>query len=455
MTVPPELLARLRAHGQEHLLLGWESLTAAERDELVKHLTRIDFAELDSLRRQAALPPPPLPENIAPVPITPPTYTPEERARGVEALRRGEVAALLVAGGQGSRLGALQPKGMFPAAPVTGATLYQLHAEKVLALSRRYGFPVPLLVMTSPATDEQTQAFFEEQGNFGLGKDQVTFFRQGTMPAVCPQSGRLLLEAHGKLFLSPDGHGGTLTALAGAGLLDELDSRGVRHVFYFQVDNPLVKVCDPGFVGRHVATRSEVSSKVVAKEHPEEKVGVLVESEGRCVIVEYTMLPRHLAEEREPTGELRIRAGSPAIHVFGVEFLRRVTQVGALPFRTALKAVKHFDPHAGRHVEPGGEPNAIKFERFIFDALPHAERWLTVETPRAEEFAPIKNATGPDSPETARAAQVRLYTEWLRRIGVDPGEHPVEVSPLFALDPDELADKIARDLKVSGPTVFK
>ena len=459
---PPDLSARLRGANQEHVLLGWEALDAAARAELVRQLAALDFAELETLRAQATKPPEAVPEGIGPVPITPAAYTPEEVARGEDALRHGQVAALLVAGGQGTRLGVLQPKGTFPAGPVSEASLYQIHAEKVLALSRRYKRPIPFLVMTSPATDEQTRAFFAEHRNFGLAPGQVTFFQQGTMPAVCAKTGRLLLEGPGRLFLSPNGHGGTLTALADSGVLNDLAGHGVRRVFYFQVDNPLVKVCDPGFVGRHLATGSEASSKVVAKTDPGEKVGVLVSHNGRCSIIEYTLLPKHLAERREATGELSFRAGSPAIHLFSVPFLERVTRTaaGALPYRTALKAVTHFDPHRGDVVPAGKEPNAVKFERFIFDALPHAERWLAVETPRAEEFAPIKNATGPDSPETSRAAQVALHAEWLRRAGIDPGEHPVEVSPLFALDADELAEKVLSatvipDKVITKPTVFR
>jgi UDP-N-acetylglucosamine/UDP-N-acetylgalactosamine diphosphorylase len=459
MTHPPaELLARLERHGQEHSLHGWAALDPGARTELVQQLSTIDFAQLEALRAQATAPPEAVPADIGPVPITPPTYTAEERATGQHALRSGAVAALLVAGGQGTRLGALHPKGTFPAGAVSGASLYQIHAEKVLAVSRRYGRAVPFLVMTSPATDEQTRAFFAEHRNFGLAAEQVTFFRQGTMPAVCARTGRVLLEAPGKLFLSPNGHGGTLTALAETGVLEELVSGGVKHVFYFQVDNPLVKVCDPGFIGRHIAANSEASSKVVAKTDPTEKVGVLVSIRGRCSIIEYMLLPRHLAEQRESTGELSFRAGSPAIHLFSTAFLERVTRTAAaaLPYRTALKAVTHFDPHTGQTVAPDGkEPNAVKFERFIFDALPHAERWLAVETPRAEEFAPIKNATGADSPETARSAQLALHAQWLTRAGIDPHGHPVEVSPLYALDGDELATKVPPGTVITGPTVLK
>ena len=462
MTVPPaELVTRLRTHGQEHALLGWDSLDTSARAALARQLEALDLAELATLRERALAPPEAPPEQFEPVPITPAGFTAEEKACGADALGRGEVAALLVAGGQGSRLGALQPKGMFPAGAISGTSLFQIHAEKVLATSRRYGHAAPLLIMTSPATDAPTRAFFAENGNFGLAPEQVTFFQQGTMPAVCPHTGKLLFEAPGKLFLSPNGHGGTLTALADSGSLRALTEQGVKHVSYFQVDNPLVKVFDPGFIGRHIAAESEASSKVVAKAAPDEKVGVLVSANGRCSIIEYTLLPKHLTEEREPTGELRFRAGSPAIHLFSVAFLERVTRTaaGSLPYRAALKAVAHFDPRAGQNVPAPAtkEPNAVKFERFIFDALPHAERWLAVETLRSEEFAPIKNASGADSPETSRAAQIALHTEWLRRAGIDTSGHAVEVSPLFGLDAEHLAEKLRGDkpVKIVEPTVFK
>ena len=188
---------------------------------------------------------------------------------GEEALRAGEVAVLVVAGGQGTRLGFDHPKGLFPIGPVSNKSLFQIHAEKVLALRRRYGAAVPLLVMTSQATHAATEAFFAENRYFGLPKEEVHFFRQGTMPALDLATGKLLMEAPGRLFLSPDGHGGTLTALASSGLLARLRKKGIRHIFYFQVDNPLVKVADPdvprlphrqalrGVVARHSQTRAD------------------------------------------------------------------------------------------------------------------------------------------------------------------------------------------------------
>jgi UDP-N-acetylglucosamine/UDP-N-acetylgalactosamine diphosphorylase len=310
------------------------------------------------------------------------------------------VAALVVAGGQGSRLGFDKPKGMFPVGPA-GESLFELMARQVAERGVR------LLVMTSPATDIDTRAYFADHSDFGLSPGQVRYFQQGTMPAVDAATGRLLLEAPGRLALSPDGHGGTLTALASSGLLAELKAAGVKHVFYFQVDNPLVRIADPAFVGRHIEAGSEASSKVVRKTEPGEKVGVLALGNGRCGIVEYSDLPRELAERRAADGRLAFDAGNIAVHLFAVPFLERVT-AGAdrLPFHLARKKVPFYDPETGEFVTPASE-NALKFERFVFDALPKAGRWLAVACRREDEFAPLKNATGPDSPETVRAAVVK------------------------------------------------
>ena len=443
--VPPELQHRLTLHRQEHLLQGWETLSASARVELISQLAGIDFAELESLYKRKDEPGSVLPprEMIAPIPVASAEASPAERAIGENALKRGEVAALLVAGGQGSRLGFEKPKGMFPIGPVSNATLFQIHAEKVLALSRRHGRPIPLLVMTSPATHDDTETFFREQFFFGLAEADVFFFQQGTMPALDLVTGKLLLEAPGKLFLSPNGHGGTITALAETGLLSEIEARGVKHVFYFQVDNPLVKICDAGFLGRHIAANSEASSKVVFKEQSEERVGVLAIVNGRCGIIEYSDLPVAMAAEREPDGTLRFRAGSPAIHIFSVPFLERVTsRDSGLCFHVAKKKVEFFDPASGIFVKPEVE-NALKFEKFVFDALPMAERWLAVATPRAEEFAPLKNATGSDTPDDVKRAIVALHAGWLKQAGIDAKGHAVEVSPLFALDAEELMDRLA------------
>jgi UDP-N-acetylglucosamine/UDP-N-acetylgalactosamine diphosphorylase len=453
--LPPELLNTLRTHGQDHVLHGWDGLSTSDRATFAAQLRGIDFAELQVLYakkddKAAALP---SREQIRPLTVEQPDLS--AAVVGEAALRNGEVAVLVVAGGQGTRLGATVPKGLLPVGPVSDATLFRIHAEKVLALSRRYRKPVPLLVMTSPATHDQTVAYFQREQRFGLPTEQVRFFQQGTMPAVDLATGKLLLAQPGQLALSPNGHGGSLTALADGGLLAELKAAGIKHVFYYQVDNPLVNVCDTAFVGRHIQAGAEVSSKVVFKEKPEEKVGVLAEINGRCGIIEYSDMPKAMTEERTADGLLAFRAGSPAIHLFSVAFLERVTTGRQrLPFHLARKAVPHFDPVSGRTVKPD-KPNALKFERFVFDALPMADRWLAVEAKREDEFAPLKNAEGPDSLGPVQAAMTAQARRWLRAAGATVADDAVvEISPLFALDAAEVKAKVAPGTAVSGPKYF-
>jgi UDP-N-acetylglucosamine/UDP-N-acetylgalactosamine diphosphorylase len=464
MPATPESLRRqLQQHNQEHVLAWWDQLNEDERRVLLEQVQALDLPALRQLyeRRDHAYDVP-RPGQIAPVPVVA-HDAPDNaaaRQRGEEALRAGEVAALLVAGGQGSRLGFEHPKGMYEVGPVSKKSLFQMHAERVLAARRRYGRPLPFLIMTSPATDAETRQFFAGHHNFGLPADEVQFFQQGTMPALDLATGQLLLEDRGRLFLSPDGHGGTLTALADSGLLDQLKAGGVRHVFYFQVDNPLVKVADPTFLGHHIGRRSEASSKIVAKRLPQEKVGVFAQVDGRCTLIEYSDLPEALAKQTDETGRLRLWAGNPAIHIFDVGFLERVTRgADRIPFHVAKKKVPHVNER-GEAVQPPRE-NALKFERFIFDVLPLTRSWLLVETPREEEFAPLKNATGADSPETVHRALCSLAADWLGRAGVvvPRDEHgnaavPLEVSPLFALDADEFAAKVKGRGSVTGPTYF-
>jgi UDP-N-acetylglucosamine/UDP-N-acetylgalactosamine diphosphorylase len=459
VTVPDDLRQRLRQFGQEQVLRWWDRLSDPERRQLLDQLRALDLNQLRKLydRRDATFPLPPV-ERIHPVPVA--RLDPQDRAKGLrgeEALGRGEVAALVVAGGQATRLGFDHPKGMFPIGPVSHKSLFQIHAEKVLALTRRSGKAIPFLVMTSPATDAETRTFFEEHRYFGLPGDQVFFFSQGTMPALDQATGKLLLEAPSRLFASPNGHGGTLLALAESGLLERLKQTGIRQIFYFQVDNPLVKLADPLFVGHHLGTDADVSSKVVPKEDPSDKLGNLVMVDGHCTMIEYSDLPKELAQQRDGQGRLRLRAGSPAIHIFAVDFLNRVTKDGLrIPFHVARKKVPYLDEQ-GNLVEPEKE-NALKFEMFIFDVLPLAERWTVVETNRREEFEPLKNATGPDSPATVQQAISNLAGAWLEKAGVAVPRQsngdtavPLEISPLYALDAEALAAKVSPGLRIGGP----
>ena len=254
--------------------------------------------------------------------------------------------------------------------------------------------------------------------------------------------------------MSPDGHGGLLAAMLNAGLFDELRRRNVDYLFLHQIDNPLVRVCDPGLIGLHIAHGAQVSTKVVAKTGPEEKVGVAVDLDGLTAIIEYSDLPSELANEREADGELRYWAGSTAIHVFDREFVESVSksEEANLPWHLAKKKIPYID-RSGKPIQPDVE-NGVKFERFIFDTLPLAKTALIVETSREVEFAPLKNASGAFSAEYVREHMVNVAKDWLKKAGVTvPDRAIVEVSPLFANSPEELKDHVAKlsDLDFTKP----
>jgi len=385
------------------------------------------------------------------------SFTPAEaRQRGQRAVAAGEIGVILVAGGQGTRLGFGHPKGLFPIGPVSGRSLFQVHVEKIVATARRYGVRIPLLLMTSPATHDETVEFFAKHDRFGLAKEDLTIFCQGTMPAVDATTGKLLLAEPDRLATSPDGHGGMLAALAAGGALEEIKRRGIRHLFYFQVDNPLVDVCATEFVGYHLLTGSEFSSQVIAKREPLEEVGNVVQVDGRLMVIEYTDLLDDVARRRGADGSLSIWAGSIAVHMMDTGFLDRlVGSTEALPFHIAHKEVTHVDP-TGRRIEPQ-KPNAIKFERFIFDLIPSAANAIVVEVDPAEGFAPLKNASGgeKDTPESVKAAMVAQHRRWLSRAGVEVADGvDVEICPLWALDAEQTAEKIQPGTRVTTPTYF-
>ncbi len=470
MTPDPTLVERLARHGQDHLLTWWADLDDAQRAVLQAELTGIDFDQIGALVAQFVKddgPAAPSPDQVKPIEVIRLPQTDGERIAwrhvaetGANALAAGEVAVVIVAGGLGTRLGFDGPKGTYPIGPVSAASLFQIHAEKIVATGRRYGKPLPLYVMTSPDNHEATVKFFDDNQRFGL--DHVRFFVQGQMPAVDRETGKVLLAAKGHVALSPDGHGGTLNALAAPGpggspsCLDEMRERGIRTLFYFQVDNPLVKIADPAFLGHHRQNDAEMSFKVIEKLAPDEKLGLVVRVDGRPQVIEYSDLPPELAERREPEGSLELWAGSIAIHLLERSFVERLLSGSRLPFHKALKKVPHVDAE-GRAVNPA-EPNGVKFEKFIFDALPLAERWTLVETDRSREFEPLKNATGPDSPASVRQRMSDLFAGWLERAGANVPRRPdgsvpfgLEISPLFALDSAELKSKIEPGLDVEGP----
>ena len=468
MPTKTELLDHLRPWGQEHLLAFWDELAPAEQAHLAMQILRVDGALLTQLRQEQQRDAAAGDENslnrLAARAESPPAilldgtgapFSPAQaRACGEQALRDGQLGMILVAGGLGTRLNFDHPKGMFPLGPVSEQPLFQILIERLLAVSRRYGVSIPLYLMTSPATDAETRQFLDENNNFGLPADDLHIFPQETMWAIDDSWRRILLESRGSLFLGPDGHGGMLAALHGSGGLADIQRRGLRHLFYGQVDNPLLQVCDPQLVGSHILAESEMTTQVIRKRDPLERVGNVVSVDGRVHVIEYSDLAPELARQTTAAGGLKLWAGSMAVHLFAADFLRRVSaDRGALPFHRAHKKVPYVDEQ-GNQVTPD-QPNAIRFEKFIFDLLPAAQNALVLEADPAEAFAPVKNAPGEksDTPATARAAMAARHRRWLLAAGVNvPPDVPVEISPLFALDADELKQKLPPGLRIDKPT---
>lgn len=458
------LRARLSERNQEHVLRFWEDLDSAQRARLGAELDSLDLDELSvvlggedekvdfsEMARRATAPPAVRADGSGA------DWTIEAaRARGEEALRSGEVGAVIVAGGQGTRLGFDQPKGMYRIGPVSDRTLFEFFADRLLAISETYGCRVPLYLMTSDATDEETRDYFAANEYLGLNREDVVIFKQGTMPAVDASTGKLLLAERDRLALSPDGHGGTVTALERHGCLRDAASRGVKYLAYIQVDNPLANLCDPTLLGHHILSESEMTTQVVRKRYATEKVGNVVLVDGQVEIIEYSDLTDEAAEAVDGEGALKLWAGNIAVHVFDLDFLRRMSGESAgLLFHRASKKVPYVNEE-GDLIQPEA-PNATKFERFIFDLLPAARNAFVVEALPRDAFAPVKNADGAeaDTPALARQAISDLHRGWLKQADAWVGEGvQVEINPRFALSADELQKKIVPNSRIESDRYF-
>jgi len=455
--------------GQEQVLRFWPDLTDAEKMSLLDQLESLSAEQLQrqsDLIKQYRAETAPRPLQLEPFPVIPLAASAAERTRdqqaakvGRELLRQGKVAGLGVAGGLGSRLGREEPKGCVEIGPISRRSLFQFHTEKIIRLEHLYGKPILFLIMTSEQNHTDTIQYFHRHHYFGKNPDTLVFFSQSSQPAF-DQYGKLLLRSRHALALSPDGHGGLLAALQRHRLVDRLQNAGVELLYYFQVDNALCRIADPLFLGHHVLQQAEMASKSGANRNAEEKVGVFCRVNGRPAVVEYSELNETLRNQRDDQGDLRFKQGSIAIHIFNLAFFTRLFETKVqLPYHIALKKVTCIDGQ-GRPITPERE-NGYKLEQFIFEALPYARNTIVVETSREEEVSPVKNASGRDSPETATRALVELFGRWLEKAGVAVprgpdglSRHRLEISPLYALDEEELRSKIPCKLEIIGDTFF-
>ncbi len=432
-----DIIAILDDLNQSDLMKSLGGLSGDKRAKLMDQLASLNYDRFKELRN--LIENPPAKEslgNVEPAPVK--RLNSDDSMEADQAVKAGaaafaddRVAALTVAGGQGTRLGFDGPKGAFPITPVKNKTLFQYLAEKIQAARQRYDCRMPWWIMTSPTNDKATREFFITNDFFGLPQNTVNFFSQNVNP-ILNSKGGMTLNEDGSLLVGPDGHGGVFEAMKDGGVLDDLSENGFDLISYFQVDNPMVTVADERFIGYHLQEKAEFSCKVIAKREPFEGLGVAVIENGQPGIIEYIDLPEEMATEKNHSGELKYLFGSIAVHVINTDFaLQMADSVHSMPWHIAEKKYPVTQPDGNTE-----EAKCYKFEKFVFDCLSQASACAFVEAERTREFGPVKNASGKDSPEECRKM---LQDEWkiiLQQLGVsiqknDAGEIEVELSPLL------------------------
>ncbi|MBN2545106.1 MAG: UTP--glucose-1-phosphate uridylyltransferase [Spirochaetes bacterium] len=446
MSTTKEIIKKLNESNNSHVMYFFEQLNKLDKDEFIKELQQIDFNKIESFyneyknfKKQAIY--------IDPTeyyPLTMSKNNIEIKQIGIKSLIKGEVAFLTVAGGQGSRLGYEHPKGCFPISPVKNKSLFQIFADKILFYTRHYNNDFYWYIMTSKQNNEETKSFFIDNNYFGLDKEHILFFIQGQLPTLTLE-GKLILKDKKSLFLNPDGHGGTLNALLKNNLIDHMIKNGIKYISYFQVDNPLIKMADPYFIGYHIKEQSLVSSKVIKKTYPEEKLGAIGKINGINSVIEYSDLSTEDLNAKDQNGILKYLMGSIAIHIFNVDFLLNFTD--KMPIHFAIKNVNgySFDNPERPEIK---DFKGLKFESFIFDIIPMASKSVFFETAREEEFFPLKNKEGIDSIETCVKGQSMLFHKWLKDAKFTQNNYndeKIEISPLYAPDYEIFLSKSAKD----------
>lgn len=432
------------------MLQFWSKLAPEEQARLSGQIESLDLPLIDRLAKEWILGNPQgqhftsiEPMDVLPVPTPEDPRAAKALAAGEAALRAGRVGIVLVAGGQGTRLGFPGPKGTFPMGPVTGRTLFQYHADRIIHAQRKYGCVLPWYIMVGDTNEAATRQYFADNAYLGLDPANVFFFTQAMMPSV-DDSGRILLESPSSIAMNPNGHGGCIPALVDNGIIADARKRGIDTLSYFQVDNWAINLADPHFIGYHVLDNGEFSSKVKRKTTPREAAGVFCVCDGRVRVLEYTELdiyPQLL--ETDASGELKHFGGNAAAHIISVDFVERVyARYDEFPWHCSHKKIAHVNER-GERVQPE-KPNGYKFETFVFDALVYTKgRPLALEIDRIAEYALAKQMTGSGSVEEARENMNIYWGGWLRAAGCTRSLDGIniEISPVFASTQEEFVQK--------------
>ncbi|CAG8459787.1 8933_t:CDS:2 [Acaulospora morrowiae] len=449
------LKERYIAAGQGHLFTYYDELEPEQQASLFNQLDKLDIGRVNNIFKKSVNAPTTKFQNLEPLPDdvfdsvldNDDAKVQDWRNKGLNVIAQNKVAVILMAGGQGTRLGSSDPKGCYNIGLPSGKSLFQLQAERILRLQKvaqEHVKPsneviIPWYIMTSGPTRPATEGFFKKHNYFGLKEENVIFFEQGTLPALT-NDGKVFLESKSKLSVAPDGNGGIYAALRNEKILDSMRSRNICYTHAYCVDNCLVRVADPVFIGYCVEKDADCGAKVVRKSSPEEPVGVIALCDGKCSVVEYSEIDPEITQKRKPNGQLLFGAANIANHFYTVDFLERVKSFeGDLEYHIARKKIKHIDISNGEFISPS-KPNGMKLELFVFDVFPYAKRMAVLEADRKDEFSPLKNApgTGADDPDTSRrdiiAQHVRFVEHANGKVVSDEtsGALNFEISPLVS-----------------------
>ncbi|AEO53331.1 hypothetical protein MYCTH_2294496 [Thermothelomyces thermophilus ATCC 42464] len=475
-----ELKEKYTLAGQSQVFTFYDSLSSAEKAALYQQLSQFDPTYINTIAAKALAPPQaqdaapslePLPDSArASIMDSAPADIDRWYSQGLDLIAANKVAVVLMAGGQGTRLGSSEPKGCFDIGLPSAKSLFQIQAERIRKVEQLAakkagtgaGVTVPWYVMTSGPTRGPTERFFKEHNYFGLKPENVFIFEQGVLPCIS-NDGKILLESKAKVAVAPDGNGGLYNALVEAKVLDDMKRRGIEHIHAYCVDNCLVKVADPVFIGFSASADVDIATKVVRKRNATESVGLIVSKNGRPDVVEYSEIDPQIAAEEDPQqpGVLKFRAANIVNHYYSFRFLESIpTWVKTLPHHVARKKIPYADLESGETIKPA-KPNGIKLEQFVFDVFPKLElsKFACLEVRREDEFSPLKNArgTGEDDPDTSKHDIMAQGKRWLQAAGAtvvseDPNAG-VEVSPLLSYGGEGLESVTGKT--ITAPTLLE
>lgn len=405
----------LYKYNQEHILNFYEKLNDDKKELLKNQIEKIDFEQMKSLYNLAINPTEQKNALIEPTPCINSLNLSEEEKNnyikiGEEIIRSGKLAVVTMAGGQGTRLGHNGPKGTFDMGLDTHKSLFEILTDDLKETKEKYNVAVPWYIMTSRENNDETEKFFKEHDYFGYPHEAVRmFFKQGELPML-DECGKLIIDERGLIKEAADGHGGIFEAMFKNDVLTDMKKNNIEWIFIGSVDNPLVKMTDPLFIGFAAYHNYMAASKTLKKAYPEEKVGVFCKKNGKPYVIEYTEISDDMANKKNDDGELIYGESHVLLNIFNISTLEKIKEV-KLPYHVAHKKATYMN-ESGKIIVPNA-PNAYKFESFIFDAFSLLDEVGLIRGDREEEFAPIKNATGNDSPKTAR----ELYLNYQAKRG--------------------------------------